>query len=380
MKKMLFLGSQMETGGAQKILLDQAHWFYKKGYKVEVAFFYDKEGLFEQWQKAPFIVHDLRAWEYKGNIFRNGIRLVIGVIRLIGLMIRGKFDVIETFTPDSNLIGIPLAWVSGIKTRVATHHSYIQGTGVLRQRLHGILINSPITTILVAVSKRVRLLAEEKEYVSSNKIEVILNGIPRLKNASDETVQKLRVELGVKKNQLMVLSIGRLSIQKGHTYLIDAISRLSLEYKNYLRFFIAGSGDLHNELENKIRELKIENQISLLGIRKDIPALLQAADIFVLPSIWEGLPLVILEAMSAGLPILTTDVEGIDDVIINGESGIVTPLKDSYSLVDNLTYMVNNESLRRKIGNNAQIRFEENYTLEKMCLRYEEIFLLKTLS
>lgn len=380
MKKILFLGTQMETGGAQKVLFDQANWFYHKGYKVEVAFFYDKEMLYEQFQKNPFVIHNLKSWKYKSNVFLNIFRIILGTIRLLKVMKRGEFDVIETFTPDSNLIGIPLAWISGIKIRVATHHSYIQGSGIIRQRLHGMLINSPMTTIMVAVSKRVKLLAEKQELINPNKIRVVLNGVSELQKFSEVDIQKLRVELGVKKNQLMVLSIGRLSIQKGHAYLIDAISRLSLEYKEHLRFFIAGSGDLENKLENKVRELKIDKQISFLGIRKDIPTLLQAADIFVLPSLWEGLPLVILEAMSAGLPILTTDVEGIDDVIINGESGIVTPLKDSYSLADNLTYMVNNESLRRKIGNNAQIRFEENYTLEKMCLRYEEIFLLKTLS
>lgn len=377
MKKILFLGSQMETGGAQKILLDQANWFHNKGYQVEAVFFYDKEGLHKTWNSNPFPIHNLRAWKYKANPISNLFRLIPGIVRLFGLLQRGKFDAVETFTIDSNIIGIPLTWLARTPVRIATHHGDIYGNSTLKKKIHGAVINSKMTTRLVAVSQQIHQLVQTEEGIRPNKIQLILNGIPPIPNIPQVEKEKLRNQLSIKEGQLMVLSVGRLAPPKGHAVLLDAIAKLPQPQKGNLQFFIAGDGSLREELEHQANRLDIHEQVTFLGIRQDIPELLRAADIFALPSLWEGLPLVILEAMSAGLPILATHVEGITDAIQDGKSGIVIPIQDPDEMKDKLILLGNQPELRETLGNNAEIHFTSQFDINRMCQQYENLFLAK---
>lgn len=374
MKKILFLGSQMETGGAQKILLDQANWFHNKGYQVEAVFFYDKEDLHATWKSNPFPVHNLRAWKYKANPISTLLRLIPRIVRLFWLLRRGKFDVVETFTIDSNIIGIPLTWLARTPVRLATHHGDIHGNSTLKKKIHGAIINSKMTTRLVAVSQQIHQLVQTEEGILPDKIQVILNGIPPIPDIPQGEKEKLRNQLSIKEGQLMVLSVGRLALPKGHAVLLEAIAILPQLQKENLQFFIAGDGSLRKELENQASRLDIQGQVTFLGIRQDVPKLLRAADIFVLPSLWEGLPLVILEAMSAGLPILASDVEGITDAIQDGESGIVIPIKDPGAMKDKLILLANQPELRETLGKNGKINFKDKFDIDTMCHQYEELF------
>ena len=176
--KILFLGTQITVGGAQRVLLDQAGWFYQQGHSVTAAFFYDKDGLRAAWnEEHPFSVVEFGGRAPGLGKLANGRRFVRAVWRLTRWMRRERFDVIETFTPDSNLIGLPLAWLAGIPARIASHHGYIEGASRWRARLHGVLMNSPAAWRVVAVSERVRRMAVEEEGIRPEKTEVILNGI-----------------------------------------------------------------------------------------------------------------------------------------------------------------------------------------------------------
>jgi len=118
----------MAIGGAQRVLLDQARWFHERGHRVRVFFIYDKEGFHRKWQDvSDFPIHDLKAFQKDANIFRNWYWLFKGMFGLWGLIHRERFDVIETFTHDSNILGLPLAWMVGIPVRIATHHGTIDG-------------------------------------------------------------------------------------------------------------------------------------------------------------------------------------------------------------------------------------------------------------
>src|SRR5262245_27909250 len=118
----LLLGTQMAIGGAQRGLFDQARWFNSHGCKVVVAFFYDKEGFHEKWkQTVDFPVYNLQAYARGAGFLRQGFLLIRGLWRLWILLVRERFDVVETFTHDSNLLGLPLAWLARVPVRIDTH-------------------------------------------------------------------------------------------------------------------------------------------------------------------------------------------------------------------------------------------------------------------
>lgn len=365
----LFLGTQMEVAGAQRVLLSQARWFHEGGYPVKAVFFYDKQGLAASWQaQFDFPVISLNAWGPKSVPV---ISLLAGLVRLLRLL-RGQVKAIVTFTPHSTLLGLPLAWLAGVPVRVGTHHGYIEGSSTRLARLHGRLTNSWLCSAMVAVSEQVRAYAVATEGAKVNKLVVIENGIEPLRvNKMDDTDRKaLRAEMGVPNGAVLLLTVGRLTVQKGHTVLLDAIAQLKT---SQAVFVFAGDGPLRAELERKAQQLGIGQQVRFLGVREDINELLLAADIFVQPSLWEGLSLALLEALLAGLPVLAARVEGVVDVVEDGDSALLVPPKDVAALAAAIERLLKDGTLRKRLGAAGQRRAKTRYGVEHMGKAYEDL-------
>lgn len=370
-----FLGSQMAVGGAQVMLLEQALWFHQNGYRVCAAFFYDREGLYPKWRaEYPFPLYNLESWT-KGDSYLNPFRLLRGFWRLYRLLAVGSYQVIETFTHHANLLGLPVAWAAGVPRRIASHHGHVVNFSPLMYRLHRRLINSDLTTGMVMVSERVRRLALEVEGVRDNKAIVIPNGLPIQDDAfvSEAEIAQVHQELGVTDSVLIAITVGRLVVQKGHKYLLQAIPKVLAEYNDVL-FVFAGDGLLRTELEQQSRQLGIQHKLRFLGTRSDVPRLLQAADLFILPSLWEGLPLALLEAMSAGLPVVGTQVEGVEEILVNERNGLLVPVKDPDALSEAIIRLLRDPMLRDQFGHAGKQLVIEYFTIEHMCRQYEDLF------
>ncbi len=371
----LLFGTQMAVAGAQAMLLSQARWFHARGYAVTAAFLYDRDGLAESWRKDnPFPVLDLEGRKTRGGFIPNALRLGRGLWRLFRLLRRERFAVIETFTPHSNVLALPVARLAGVPARIATHHGRIEDTLPWFWRLHGWVVNSGIATTLVAVSERVKRWTIEKERVRPERVQVILNGIEFSSVQSDEAARRrLRAELGVPDDGLLFLTVGRLMAQKGHTFLLDAASDVLKRYPSAV-FAFAGDGPLRPELEEKSKRLGIQTSLRFLGVRADVPELLHAADGFVLPSLWEGLPIALLETMAAGKAVAATRVEGVEELLIHGESGLMVPAGDGAALAQAILQLLGDAALRERLGLAARKLVERDFTLRRMCEEYEQLF------
>ncbi|MBM3145132.1 MAG: glycosyltransferase family 4 protein [Chloroflexi bacterium] len=372
----LLLGTQITVGGAQKVLLSQAQWFHARGHSVTAAFFYDKDNLRVQWASDnPFPVIDLGAWHPQRSRSLNLLLLLRGLFRLWDLLRSKKIEVIETFTPDSNILGLLIARIAGVPVRIATHHGYIEGAYSWTNKLHGWMINKGFAQRLVAVSDRVRRIAIAEEGIHPEKVVVILNGIAPITSNTPRAKIRHRIHnaLGMKADSLLVLTVGRVTVQKGHTFLLDAIPKVLERFPNTV-FAIAGEGHLRDVLKDKAAQLGVAGSTHFLGARSDIPDLLFAADVFVLPSLWEGLPLALLEAMSAGLPVVATRVEGVESMIVDGENGLLIPSEDVEMLSSALIKMIDDAEARARYGDRNRTLIEERYTIERMCERYEDLF------
>lgn len=370
----LFVGSQMEVAGAQQVLLSQARCFHERGYPVRAVFFYDKQGLGEKWQQEnPFPVISLRAWRYGVFPLMNTFRLLAGMLRLFSLM-REDVDLVESFTPHSNVLAMPIAWLAGTPLRIATHHGIIEGSSALLARMHGWMMNTRIASKVVAVSSQVRDYAIEREKIRPDKIQVIENGIEPLDLKTLEAKERaaLRRELDVHADGKLLLTVGRLTIQKGHTVLLKAIAKIAEEAPKAV-FAFAGEGKQLSRLESEAADLGIAARIRFLGVRRDVARLLLASDIFVQPSLWEGLSLAMLEALLSGIPVLATEVEGVVDVIENGKTGLLVPPDDAGALAKAITRLLDDNDLRTSLGRAGKAHAEEQYSVDKMCDQYEEM-------
>jgi glycosyltransferase involved in cell wall biosynthesis len=367
----LFIGTQMTIGGAQRGLFDQARWFKAHGCKVVVAFFYDKEGFHEKWSQAvDFPVYNLKAYQRGAGFVRQGTLLLRGLWRLWGLLRLERFDVVETFTHDSNTLGLPLAWLARVPVRIATHWGKIEAFPRWRQVLHNLLINFGIADTLIAVSEQTRQQAI-MEGARESKITVIPNAVKPLDTSLINRTET-RSDLGLNEGDPFILSIGRLTYQKGHEFLIQAMSKVVGRFPN-VKAGICGDGPLRSQLETQIKEAGLSGHVRLLGAWEDITPLLASADIFVLPSRWEGLSRALMEAMAAGLPAIATQVDGIRDLITDGVNGLLVPSEDAVALGNSILELIENAAMRKRIALEGQAHVLQAHSVDDMCRKYYEL-------
>ena len=369
----LLIGTQMAIGGAQRGLFDQARWFHSHGCKVMVAFFYDKEDLHETWSHTvDFPVIDFEVYERGDSLPRQAGRLLRGLWRLWLLLVRERFDVVETFTHDGNLLGLPLAWLRRVPVRLATHRGKIEAFPKWRQRLHNLLTNTGMASTLIAVSEQTRQLAID-EGVRPDRITVIPNGVTPL-DTSSLNRGECRAALGLAQEDIFLLSIGRLTYQKGHEYLVQAMSQVIQRFPN-ARAGICGEGPLHAQLQSQIRELGLSDHVRLLGARADVSPILGSADIFVLPSRWEGLSRALMEAMAAGIPVIATRVDGIKDLITDGVHGLLVPSEDPGSLEASILQLLERPQMRKQMGAAAREHVLRVHSTDTMCQMHYDLIL-----
>ena len=363
----------MAIGGAQRGLLDQARWFKSQGCRVTVAFFYDKEHLHEKWrQTVDFPIHNLQAYEPGAGFIRQSLKLIQGLWQLWILLRRSRFDVVETFTHDSNLLGLPLAWLARVPMRIATHRGKIEALPRWRQSLHSLLINTGIAHTLVAVSEQTRAQAIQ-EGVSADRITVIPNGVTPLDTIS-VVRSEARKKLGLNGADIYLLSTGRLTHQKGHEYFIQAMAKVVSRFPN-AKAGICGDGPLRSQLESQIVRLGLSNSVKLLGAWDDISPVLASADIFVLPSRWEGLSRALMEAMAAGIPVIASQVGGIKNLVTDNVNGLLIPAEDSEKLENSILQLIENPEMMKRLAAAAQTHVLDVHSTDSMCRKHYDLMM-----
>jgi glycosyltransferase involved in cell wall biosynthesis len=270
---------------------------------------------------------------------------------------------------------MPLASLAGVPVRLATHHGIIEGFPRFAERLHSAIVNAGLASILVNVSRKV-LEQAAAAGIRREHMTVIPNGIAPTDDPAPDR-PSIREELGIARGEVLILAVGRLVYQKGHEYIIEAMAEMLHEHPS-VKLGICGEGALRQQLELQIERLGVGRTVRLLGNRMDIVRLLGAADIFALPSRWEGLPVALLEAMHAGLPIVATRVEGVEEVIHDDSQGLLVAPEDARGLAKSLRRLVDDPILRQQLGEGARERARGSYTLDIMCERY--VSLMRNLS
>jgi len=196
------------------------------------------------------------------------------------------------------------------------------------------------------------------------KISVVYNG---LENINDQSISKRN------QKELLIGCVARIDREKGVFYLLNAFHELEAKYP-FLKLVIIGSGNALNELSAKVKSMGLADKVLLPGhYSGDVSLLLSDFDIYVFPSLWEGFPYSILEAMRSGCAIASTNVGGIPEAITDGVDGVLVEPASTEDLVLGLTKLIDDPELRYKVSNNARKKFEENFTLNQMAFAVRKI-------
>ncbi len=308
------------------------------------------------------------------------IRAFIALVRLFR---REKFDIVHVHTPIVSLVARFAAAVAGVPIIVYTAHGFYFHEN-MPPSLRALFIAAEwlagrCTDVLMTQSSEDAKTAIRLGLCRGGVVEAIGNGVDlsafHPPEAVDESARlRLRRDLGAEPNDVVIVMNGRLVREKGYPELFEAMrqvdaklwvigERLASEY----------SRSMAPVLEAVARDAKLRDRVSLLGRREDVPALLAAADMFVLPSHREGMPRSIIEAMASGLPVVATDIRGCREEVVDGETGRLVPVKNAAALAAALQELVHDPAVRRRMGKAGRARAHALFDETKILDRQLEI-------
>ena len=209
--------------------------------------------------------------------------------------------------------------------------------------------------------------------IPRSKITTIVNGIDGSKYSNNTEKNEEKKKLGLDPQAPVIGMIGRLVKEKGLEYLILALKTIVLNYPD-IRLLIVGQGILQGNLKELVIQNGLQDNVVFTGSRLDTPQLYKVFDLFVLPSISEGLPMVLLEAMAAGCPIIATKVGGVPSLIQHGFNGSLVPPKDPDSLAHEILKLLGDSEIRNEYIENGKQIFNQSYDVRIMTRRYEDLY------
>jgi len=225
---------------------------------------------------------------------------------------------------------------------------------------------------VISVSNATAEWLVQKRKVSPDKVIIIPYGV-NLQKFNPQKKSVSRADIGVAETDLVIGQVSRLNEQKGHTYLIDAAPAIVKAAPN-VKFVLVGDGPLRGQIEEKIKAKKLQDHFILLGFRQDVPELLPLFDVFALPSLYEGLPNVVLEAMACGLPVVATPVDGTKEAVVDKDTGFLVPVADIEALAQRLLEILLNSSLKSELGEAGRKRVEANFSLQGQVKKFEDLY------
>jgi len=301
-----------------------------------------------------------------------------GLAKLVKHLRQARYDLIHTHTSKAGMIGRLAGRLAGVPAIIHTVHGF-----AFHEQSRPAVV-SLISTLeraaaswcdrIVTVSNFHRRWALELGIAEEAKIVAIPNGIEPVPAVQDDRRLEVRSALGVSDDTVLAIGLGRLAPQKGFADLIVAVSMLSDTVSAPYRVLIAGEGPSRNELEALIERLGVGDRIKLIGFQRDVSGIVGAADLIVQPSLWEGLSISLLEAMSASKAILTTTIESNLEVVGSSGCAVLVPPRNPRKLALEMARLISDDSTRIEMAEKALAVYREGYTVERMHDSYMALY------
>jgi glycosyltransferase involved in cell wall biosynthesis len=292
------------------------------------------------------------------------------LLEVAKLLKRNRIDIVHSHS---------VACVEGVmggvlaRTPVRIHTDHCKNYPTNWRYMRSEKIASYFADRFVAVSNHTKKDLVQWENISPDKIQVIYNGMNFGAEFGKEDHERILQELGLKPHQRVIGSVGRIEYQKGYDLLVDSAKEI-LDRHPETRFVIVGGGSKEEELRIQIRRLNLERHFILTGWRVDAPLILSTFDIFVMTSNFEGMPIVLLEAMAMGKPIVSTAVGGSPEIIEHGENGFLLHDRNPNKLASLIAELLVNEGRRKEMGEKGRRNYRMNFTAEKMAEEYSNLY------
>ena len=365
----LFVMMHLKGGGSENLVYNLASKLDRGVFNPSIIHFFE-DGISNEFnkQKIP-LCHipktkrfDISPMQGIGEMIgKNNIHIVNAhhfmpmIYSFYGCKIKNNCKLIYTEHAKSEVEKVPWIW----------------------QKIGSYLLNR--SDAAVGVTKEVSETIHDRFKLHPSKVFTIKNGVDLEAYKGANNKKELRKKLGITENEKVIGIVANLKRIKNHIFLLKAFDELIKSYKK-VKLLLIGQGfkndpeNAEEELRNFVNEKGLNKKVLFLGYRSDISDLLSIMDIFCLTSFKEGLPLSLIEAMAAGLPIVGTDVEGIREVVLQNKNGFLVQIDDAEELRKALLNLLKNEPLKRRFGKESKFLSKE-YSLEQCVNKYQELFL-----
>lgn len=349
-------------GGAERLVKVLSVHAAKNGHKVHVA-------CLDSAPEAPeeFAPYDIPLVLLKR---RPGVFDPRACLALARFVRARRIDMLHAHDLTSALQSSAASLVTGTPVVFTEHSRHYLEERRLR-RLEKRVISSMVS-VVAEVSPLLAEASRDRDGVRPEKLRVIANGVDVAQFAGAGP-GRFRASLGVAPNQRLVGMVGRLENIKGPQVLLEAFGLLARTRPDLVLAFV-GPGGLAKPLADRALDLGLGDRVLLAGARDDIPRVLADLDLVVLPSLSEGLPFALLEAMAAGKPVVASAVGYIPSVLHNGRTGVLSPPGDSESLAAAMALLLENPEVARDMGRNAQAEVERRFSLNGMLEAYDDLY------
>lgn len=363
MLKVLQVIPTLDRSGAEKQMVMLATGLPRDQFRVEVAAL----------TRSGPLAADLRAADIPTHLIGKRFKVdPFALARLARLVRRGHYDVVHTWIFAADSYGRVAARWGRVPAVVVSEMAVDVWKGRGERAVDRWLARW--TDRVVGNSDAVVRFYEQMG-IPSAKLSMIPSGIADEPALAEVDPAAVRTELGILADAPVALFVGRLADQKGVADLLDALDLLQ-HVRPDLRTWIVGDGPLRDRLRERARGFRLDGdrRVQFLGHREDVPRLLAACDVLVLPSYYEGMPNVVLEAMQAGKPVVATAAPGTTEVVAAGETGLLVPIRNPPALAQAIRQVIADPALARRFGEAGRGRVASEFSASAMIAHYARLY------
>jgi len=363
--KILYSLPSFSIGGIENQLIQQFSYFDSEKYDIHIATLFYYEGRPDFYNKLPNHIKK-HIFNFRGYFdFKN-------YLALYKILKSVRPDIVVTSMFSANAVFRVFKLFFGYKIITREHNTYTDRTIF---HMIGEKLLSPLSNEIIAVSRDVADFYCRQNWINRKKITVVNNGIDLIKIISFQQSgfdqDSFRQKIGIKPGEKVIINVARLKEQKNHKMLIDVFCQFNKEQTNY-HLFILGDGQERSNLVEQISSLGLNDKVHLLGFRSDVFYFYAICEFFVLSSKIEGFPNVFLEAMSFGLPVISTSVPGANEIIKNGENGFI--VRDNREMLEKMLELSQLNPQKLSLMKQSCQDTSKMFDVRNIVNKYKELF------
>lgn len=374
--KIIFVIGSLNLGGAEGQLAELAIRLDKNIFDVEICCIAQGGPLMDLVSRHGIQTRIFKFYLVRGKYSPYSyFHLPRELWRIYRYFKQAKPDIVHAFLYTAYIVGIFCARLAKVPVTIASRRSlgYFKENNILKQPLENFI--NKLTDYVLVNSEAVRQDVLRREKIDPRKIHLIYNGVDLSKFRIQPDLSKLRSQLNLSQDDLIVGVVANLIHYKGHKELIEAARILKPRFPKARFIFVGRDGGMKAELEQLTKNYALTDTIIFTGDRRDVPELMQLFDIVALASYEEGFSNVILEAMASGKPVVATNVGGNPEAVVHGETGLIVPPRSASALAEAIGQLLADSQLRKTMGEKGRQRVQQFFNIDRLLTEMQNFYL-----